>query len=178
MFPKISIPFQKLPLLVPSTNLWVWEANMQLKFLVSQTTTYLSLYFQTNSILWKNLDPKVRNNCSIHHITAKDTTIIIITTSTNISHWQRIIIQTTPQTQSYPSHHPDEWPLEPLTVIRDILREPSPQQYPSRFRFETTNEAAEHNWSIMSEDDNLGKCIMHDGKSPLSYGSDFDQRHH
>ena len=67
----------------------------------------------------------------------------------------------------------DEWPTSPLSIIHEILAEPSPFPYPSRFQFESSDEAAEHNWKILSQDDNLGRAITHDGQSPLKYGSEF-----
>ena len=68
----------------------------------------------------------------------------------------------------------DEWPINSLHVINEILHKPSMTPTPSRFKFETTEAAAEHNWLILSQSDhNLGRAITHDGTSPLKYGSEF-----
>ena len=61
-----------------------------------------------------------------------------------------------------------------MTIIREIIASPSQSPSPSRFQFQSTEEAAEHNWEILSQSDtNLGRAITHDGLSPLNYGSEF-----
>ena len=62
----------------------------------------------------------------------------------------------------------DKWPTNPLTIITEILGEPSLSPRPTRFKFEILEGAAEHNWETLSEDIDLGHALTHNGRSPLN----------
>ena len=71
------------------------------------------------------------------------------------------------------TRHPDSWPSDPLTVIKEILRYPVEELDKSKFKFDTSTKSAEHNWTILQQHDNLGAVIIADGNSALRYGSEF-----
>ena len=66
-----------------------------------------------------------------------------------------------------------EWPRDSLTVIKDILVVPIPQPKKSAFKFDTTSEAAEHNWTVLQGQKDLGAALHNDDVSPLGSGSEF-----
>ena len=71
-----------------------------------------------------------------------------------------------------PNHtrHPDSWPLDPLTVIKDILSYPAEELTESKFKFDTSIQSAEHNWLVLQRHPNLGAALQADGNSALRYG--------
>ena len=149
-----------------------------MKFLVSPSIHYTLSYAQTNTILYKNLATKVRNTTPVYFIISlrRHTDITFQSQRLTQSHRPRNKHQYTPPTKQHNLTHltpTDEWPANPLTIIHSILKAPSPSPQPTRFQFETSEEAAEHNWYVLSQEKDLGHAFSHDGQSPLSYGSEF-----
>ena len=86
----------------------------------------------------------------------------------------------TPTTKSPPTPTPtttivtpDEWPPQPLNIIKEILATPIATPTKSKFKFTPTSESAEHNWSILKSHKNLGDALIAEANSPLQYGSEF-----
>jgi len=66
-----------------------------------------------------------------------------------------------------------EWPTNLLSIVKQILKEPPRPMNETKFKFDISNTAAQHNWNILQQYANLGEALIADKNSPLRYGSEF-----
>lgn len=76
-------------------------------------------------------------------------------------------------TSNYKSIHQAEWPSNLIDIIKLVLKAPLPAIEESKFKFDISIEAAQHNWNELQKYDTLGAALKAEGNSPLKYGSEF-----
>ena len=77
------------------------------------------------------------------------------------------------QTKSRKLNKLQEWPQDFINIVTSLNEMRYPAPHHSQFKFEMSALAAEHNWKILSQYENLGEAIEADNSSPLQYGSEF-----
>ena len=69
---------------------------------------------------------------------------------------------------------PPVWPTNISAAIRSVLLIPCPIPVEPEFKFSMTEEAAQHNFCVLSKyEKNLGRALEAQKQSPLGYGSEF-----